>query len=136
MIFTLPSSPVRESPPTKQKANTSEKLIPDFKPYNPFKQDDACSTEAAHDLPERPDGCSCDVSVINCEAHHQDAAGIMSLTPVVVGHTGVVFYDGPLPGLNKYGDVPNDKTSKKAARRRANRVLRELLRIVYISTLA
>ncbi|KAF7541616.1 hypothetical protein G7054_g438 [Neopestalotiopsis clavispora] len=119
-------SPVRESPPTKRKANTSDKLVPGIEPYDPFKQDDACSTEGAHGIPERPDGCSCDVSIINCEAHHQEAAGITSLTPVAVGHTGVAFYDGPLPGLNKYGDVPNDDTRKKAARRKANRVLREV----------
>ncbi|ETS85875.1 hypothetical protein PFICI_03900 [Pestalotiopsis fici W106-1] len=31
----------------------------------------------------------------------------------------------PLPGLNKFGDVPNPHTQRKAARRRKNQLLRK-----------
>ncbi|KAF7541617.1 hypothetical protein G7054_g439 [Neopestalotiopsis clavispora] len=130
MIFTPLSSPVRDSPPRGITTAPNEKLFPDIESFTLRKQEDTSSTDQGLlgiNKYEPPVGCSCSKSILDCSAHHEEAASVMSLVPRDVGgHASNVVRMGPLPGLNKYGDTPNRETRLKAARSRANRVLRGL----------
>ncbi|KAF3013000.1 hypothetical protein E8E14_007540 [Neopestalotiopsis sp. 37M] len=121
-FFTPESSPVRESFPDNKQNGSNEELIPGIPSYSPPKQADICSSEGLY---QPPAGCSCNENIVDCQSHHQEAADSTSLAPTtVVGQAFRVIRSGPLPGLNKYGDIPNRETRMKARRRCANRELR------------
>ncbi|KAF7541678.1 hypothetical protein G7054_g423 [Neopestalotiopsis clavispora] len=103
----------------------SDVLIPDLEPFaeNPgtvSAGNDASTSE------ELPSDCICATDPLDCQTHLDRTTNRDDhKAPTRVSTVGTITrIDEPLPGLNKYGDVPNHHTQRKAARRRRNRELR------------